>query len=65
MNTIVTETASDENTRWTPNREGLVFNEFISTWKEGDYEVDDILIKKVSNEASQILSKCIDPKIST
>jgi len=62
MNTIVTETASDENTRWTPNREGLVFNEFISTWKEGDYEVDDILIKKVSNEASQILSKCIDPK---
>ena len=62
MNTIVTETGSDENTRWTPNREGLVFNEFISTWKEGDYEVDDTLIKKVSNEASQILSKCVDPK---
>ena len=47
MNTIVTETGSDENTRWTPNREGLVFNEFISTWKEGDYEVDDTLIKSI------------------
>ena len=40
----------------------MFFNEFIETWKEGDYEVDENLINKVSDEASEILSKCIDPK---
>ena len=68
MNTIVTENNSDgkngnlNNGRWTPFREGLIFKEFIATWKEGDYEVDENLINKVSDEASEILSKCIDPK---
>ena len=68
MNTIVTENnfngsdANSNNGRWTPFREGLIFKEFIETWRKGDYEVDENLINKVSDEASEILSKCIDPK---
>ena len=49
MSTIVTENNSNNNSnngRWTPFREGLVFKEFIETWKEGDYEVDENLINK-------------------
>ncbi len=64
MSTIVKEniTKKEEiNKKWTPLREGNIFNEFIETWKEGDYEVDDSLVKKVSDEATEILSKCIDP----
>ena len=62
MSTIVTENNSNNNSnngRWTPFREGLVFKEFIETWKEGDYEVDENLINKVSDESSEILSKSI------
>jgi len=65
MNTIITENnsnTSSSNGKWTPFREGVVFKEFIETWKEGDYEVDENLINKVSDESSEILSKCIDPK---
>ena len=67
MNTLVTENKNNNNfnnnKRWTPFREGLVFREFISTWQEGDYEVDNELIKKVSDEAAAILSKCINPNL--
>jgi hypothetical protein len=65
MSTIVTENNSNNNSnngRWTPFREGLVFKKFIETWREGDYEVDENLINKVSDESSEILSKCINPK---
>ena len=61
MNTIVTENNSNgsdgnsNNRRWTPFREGLIFKEFIETWRKGDYEVDENLINKVSDEASEIL----------
>ena len=57
MNTIVTENNSNgtngnsNNGRWTPFREGLIFKEFIETWRTGEYEVDENLIKKVSDEA--------------
>lgn len=68
MNVIVKESntnGKDENSnngRWTPFREGLIFKEFLETWRQGDYEVDENLINKVSDEASEILSKCINPK---
>ena len=61
MSAIVTENKNLNNKRWAPFREGIVFKDFIETWKEGDYEVDENLIKKVSEEASEILSKCINP----
>ena len=65
MNSIVTENI-DENSetlkRWTPLREGLVFSEFISNWKEDEYGVDEKLIQKVSDESAEILSKCVNPK---
>ena len=64
MNTIVTENRNNKNSskgKWTPFREGLVFKEFLDTFKDGDYEVDNELIKKVSDETTEILSKCIDP----
>ena len=67
MNVIVKESntnGKDENSnngRWTPFREGLIFKEFLETWRQGDYEVDENLINK-TDEASEILSKCINPK---
>lgn len=63
MSTIVTVNSNinNNNKKWTPLREGMVFKEFIETWKEGDYEVDENLISKVSEEASEILSRCINP----
>ena len=67
MATIIRENNKNENTgfakRWTPFREGLVFKDFINTWKEGEYEVDNELLKKVSDEATEILSKCINPNL--
>ena len=57
MSAIVTENKNLNNKRWAPFREGIVFKDFIETWKEGDYEVDENLIKNVSEEASEILSK--------
>ena len=65
MNSIVTENTEDNSEtlkRWTPLREGLVFSEFISNWKEDEYGVDEKLIQKVSDESAEILSKCVDPK---
>ena len=50
MNSIVTENTEDNSEtlkRWTPLREGLVFSEFISKWKEDEYGVDEKLIQKV------------------
>ena len=44
MNSIVTENTEDHSEtlkRWTPLREGLVFSEFISNWKEDEYGVDE------------------------
>ncbi len=67
MATIIRQNNKNENTgfakRWTPFREGLVFKDFINTWKEGEYEVDNELLKKVSDEATEILSKCINPNL--
>ena len=65
MNSIVTENTENHSEtlkRWTPLREGLVFSEFISNWKEDEYGVDEKLIQKVSDESAEILSKCVDPK---
>ena len=45
MNVIVKESntnGKDENSnngRWTPFREGLIFKEFLETWRQGDYEI--------------------------
>ena len=58
MNSIVTENTEDNSEtlkRWTPLREGLVFSEFISNWKEDEYGVDEKLIQKVSDESAEIL----------
>ena len=48
--------------KWEPNREGLRFKEFIDIKKEkGDIDIDEKIIKSISNEASDILGKCINP----
>ncbi|MDC6474486.1 hypothetical protein PQY75_00820, partial [Candidatus Pelagibacter ubique] len=48
--------------KWEPNREGLRFKEFIDIKKEkGDIDIDEKMIKSISNEASDILGKCINP----
>ena len=65
MSSVVTENVENNSEtlrKWTPLREGLVFSEFISNWKEDEYGVDEKLVQKVSDESAEILSKCVDPK---
>jgi len=63
MNEKVTENTSSVNLKkWNPNREGLIYKEFIETWKQGAYEVTNKLINDVTEQTASILSKCIDPK---
>ena len=62
MNTKVTVLNSNNIKKWEPNREGLRFKEFIDLKKEkGDIDIDEKTIKSISNQASEILSKCIYP----
>ena len=49
MSSVVTENVENNSEtlrKWTPLREGLVFSEFISNWKEDEYGVDENLYKK-------------------
>ena len=63
MNEEVTENRSNSNLKkWNPNREGLIYKEFLETWKQGAYEVNNKLISEVTEQTASILSKCIDPK---
>jgi LysM repeat protein len=57
MNTTVS-VENNQNRKWEPNREGPRFKEFIEIKKKDSYNIDENFI---SDQASIILSKCINP----
>ena len=44
--------------KWEPNREGERFNDWIQVKKKDSFDVDE---QEISDQASSILSKCINP----
>ena len=57
MNTTVS-VENKSNKKWEPNREGPRFKEFFEIKKQDNIEIDE---KSISDQASLILSKCINP----
>ena len=57
MNTTVSVENNNQK-KWEPNREGLRFKDWIQVKKEDSFDVDE---KEISDQASLILSKCINP----
>lgn len=57
MNTTVSEENKNHKI-WEPNREGVRFKEFLELKKKDSFNIDQ---KEISDQASLILSKCINP----
>ena len=57
MNTTVSEENKNQKI-WEPNREGVRFKEFLELKKKDSFNIDQ---KEISDQASLILSKCINP----
>ena len=57
MNTTVSVENKNQK-KWEPNREGPRFKEFFEIKKEDNIDINE---KSISDQASLILSKCINP----
>ena len=57
MNTTVSVENNNQK-KWEPNREGPRFNDWIQVKKKDSFDVDE---QEISDQASSILSKCINP----